>query len=78
MICGVSSCVTRHTKVMGKHTAQIMMEVGKMKATHKAALYRLLNARNARVVYLVLVLIALVLGAGAPDAVGVGGGGAGG
>lgn len=59
---------------MGKHTVQTMREVGKMKAT----LYRLLDARNARILYLVLVLIALVLGAGAPDAVGVGGGGAGG
>lgn len=74
----VSCWMALHTKVMGKHTVQTMMEVGKMKATHKAALYRLLNARNARVLYLVLVLIALVLGAGAPDAVGVGGGGAGG
>jgi hypothetical protein len=63
---------------MGNHSLHIMMEVGKMKATHKVALYRLLNARNARVLYLVPVLIALVLGAGAPDAVGVGGGGAGG
>ena len=49
-----------------------------MKATLKAAAYRHLNARNAKVLYIVLALVALVLGAGAPDAYGVGGGGAGG
>ena len=49
-----------------------------MKSTLKAAAYRYLNARNAKVLYITLALVALVLGAGAPDAYGVGGGGAGG
>jgi len=41
----------------------------------KAAAYRYINARNARVLYLVLAIVALVLGAGAPDAMGGTGGG---
>jgi hypothetical protein len=43
----------------------------------KSAAYRYLNARNARVLYLVLAVVALVLGAGAPDAIGGTGGGGG-
>lgn len=49
-----------------------------MKATLKARLFRHVNARNARVVYLAVALVALVLGAGAPDDFGIGGGGGGG
>ncbi len=41
----------------------------------KAAAYRYINARNARILYLVLAIVALVLGAGAPDAIGGTGGG---
>ena len=49
-----------------------------VKATLKAAAYRYLNGRNARIAYLVIAIVALILGAGAPDAFGVGGGGGGG
>jgi hypothetical protein len=44
----------------------------------KAAAYRHINARNARIVYLVLAIVALVIGVGAPDAIGNPGGGGGG
>ena len=44
----------------------------------KSAAYRYVNARNARIVYLVLAIVALVMGAGAPTDFGLGGGGSGG
>ena len=49
-----------------------------MKARLKATVYQYVNARNARVIYIVLAMVALVLGAGAPDDYGLGGGGGGG
>lgn len=49
-----------------------------MKARLKAAVCQHVNARNARVIYVILAITALVLGAGAPDDYGWGGGGGGG